>query len=223
MLRMLDVAAILCVVSVLVFLGLLGTNRFRQSALRTNCRAHLLQIGLAMQLYAHDNRGMLPDCTDDNFAGAQWPWDLHTNLAAALQVKGISRDSFYCPANPAMNDDRHWNFWHAAASPMRVVGYPMLLKGIRQVPQSLWRSNVGGNGKTSTSQAELAFDATAGVDDDFLSIKGLWTDRSNHVHGKQPLGGNILFLDQHASWRDFDEMQPRFRTIGPGGWVEWSF
>jgi hypothetical protein len=33
----------------------------------------------------------------------------------------------------------------------------------------------------------------------------------------------VLFEDQHVEWRDFNEMEVRFSTVGPGGQVRWSF
>jgi hypothetical protein len=223
--RPLDVAAIVCVVAVLSFLVMFGAGRFKERAMRVNCRGNLLQIAKALQLYSQDNRGLLPDCTPANplFTGPQWPWDMHTNLVSVLQAKGVTRDALYCPANSEMNDERHWNFWRADPNPVRVIGYPMLFKGIRQVPRNLWRANLIGDGQTPPAQSELSFDATACMDDDYLSIKGTWTDRSNHIRGKRPIGGNVLFLDQHVDWRDFSQMQIRFRTIGPAGFVQWSF
>ena len=224
-LRPLDVAAILCVLGVLGFLGWLLAGHVQAQSLRTQCQGNLRQMGLALQLYAQDYHGLLPDCTPANatLAGPQWPWDLHTNLANILAAHGLARPAFYCPANPTMNDDRHWNFWRANPGVVRVVGYGMLFRGVGQVPPNLWRAKLNGEGASQPAQTELMFDATACVDDDYQRIQGLWVDRSNHMQDQRPLGGNLLFEDQHVDWREFSQMQPRFRTIGPGGWVDWSY
>lgn len=223
--RPLDVAAIVCVVAVLAFLAVLGAGRFKEHALRTGCRANLMQIGTALQLYAKDNHDLLPDCSANNphFSTPQWPWDMHTNLVNSLEAKGVTRQNLYCPANPTANDNRHWNFWKYDPGQMRVVGYGFLLKGYRQVPRNLWRTSLTAANQGSPSQAELAFDATACIADDYANIHGTWVDRSNHMRDKHPLGGNILFVDEHVGWRDFSEMKVRFNTGGLGGPVEWSF
>lgn len=223
--RPLDVAAIVCVLAVLSVLLVALAGRVKRDAARTRCQANLLQIGTALQLYAQDNKGLLPDCSPTNprFTGAQWPWDISTNLTDVLATKGVQRATFYCPANPDMNDERHWNFWRNVPGAGRVIGYPMLLKGVVQMPEELARVSLAGGGQLPPASAELSFDATAGMNGDYTSIKGLWTDRSNHVKNKLPLGGNVLFLDQHVAWRDFNAMHQQFRTIGPGGWVQWSF
>jgi len=211
--RPLDVAAVLCVVAWLAFCGVIGAARARQAALKTRCRANLVQIGTALELYGKENGGRLPVAV-----GGVWPWDINTNLTAYLQTKGVERQMFYCPANPEMNDDRHWNFGQN-----RVIGYGMLFRGMAMVPSRFWQTKLPEQKDASAAKTELAFDATACVGDDYTMIQGAYRDRSNHMRGKRPLGGNILFLDQHAEWRDFNAMQMRFNTIGSAGQVAWSF
>jgi prepilin-type processing-associated H-X9-DG protein len=221
--RPLDVAAIICVIGALVFLATLTIRYGRERALRTRCQANLSAIGKAFDGYARENKGSMPDCTgrDSRYAVHDWPWDLNTNLFNEL--KGVSRETFYCPANPAMNDERHWNFPKVAGVPVRVVGYGMLLPGTRFVPSGLWVAKLETANAKSPSKTELGFDATASLDEDFTRIQGLWTDRSNHMRDRQPLGGNILFADTHVAWRGFSEMQIRFQTPGPGGIIDWSY
>jgi len=223
--RPLDVAAIICVLGVLAFLIFLAAGHSKERALRMQCQGNLRQIGIALALYAKDNHGLLPDCSAANphFAGPGWPWDMNTNLVSKLESMGVERSMFYCPANPALNDDRHWNFWRENHGAVSVIGYGMLFKGIGQVPRNLWRANLAGDGQAPPAETELSFDATACVDDDYQKIQGIWTDRSSHMHEQTPLGGNILFEDQHVDWRDFKDMEVRFSTIGPGGQVRWSF
>jgi hypothetical protein len=219
--RPLDVAAIICVLGVLGVLGFVGMGRFREGSARSLCKKNLLQLGNALQLYARENNDRLPDCTPANprYAGPVWPWDLNSNLAKDLETKGALRDHFYCPANPEMNDDKHWAF-SGSEAPIRVVGYGMLFPGIRQVSSRLWRRDLK-SGKPA--EAELMFDATASTGEDYTLIQGGLTDRSNHLRGKRPLGGNILFVDQHVDWRDFEKMEVRITTRGVGGPIDWRF
>jgi len=223
--RPLDVAAIVCVVSVLAFFAVFGTGRFKERMARIHCRANLMQIGTALQLYAKDNHDLLPDCSRANprLAGPNWPWDTHTNLVNFFEAKGATRQNLYCPANPAMNDDRHWNFWKSDPNPARVTGYGLLLNGYSQVPRNLWRTSLNATNQSSPALTELGFDATVCTDDKYVGIGDAWSDRSNHVRGNRPMGGNILFEDQHVAWRDFGDMLIRFTTFNPAGAVQWSF
>jgi prepilin-type processing-associated H-X9-DG protein len=223
--RRIDVAVSIAGILVLVALAVLYAGRWRERVLRARCGANLKQIGLALQMYSRDYKGLLPDVSQDNpqLAGPTWPWDMNTNLTDILIAKGATRAMFYCPANPKMNDDRHWNFWKQVDGPVRVTGYGMLFQGIRQVPPRLWCADLSAKNGKSAADTELGFDTTACVNNDYSAITGLLVDPSNHVRGKKPLGGNILFLDGHVRWRDFSEMKVRFNTIGPAGPVLWSY
>jgi hypothetical protein len=223
--RPLDVAAIVCVLGVLAFLGMIGMSHFKARVLRVQCQGNLMKIGESLNLYAGDNHGQLPDFSGGNprYSPRNWPWDMDTNFVSELEAKGLNREVFYCPANPAMNDDRHWNFWRVVGGQIRVAGYGFLFKGTGMVPPNLWVSKLENKNPAAPAQTELGFDATACLGDDYTRIQGLWIDRSNHMKDRQPLGGNVLCLDQHVEWRDFSRMQVRFHTFGPGGVIDWSY
>jgi hypothetical protein len=223
--RPLDVAAIVCVLGVLAFLGMIGMSHFKARVLRVQCQGNLMKIGESLNLYAGDNHGQLPDFSGGNprYSPRNWPWDMDTNFVSELEAKGLNREVFYRPANPAMNDDRHWNFWRVVGGQIRVAGYGFLFKGTGMVPPNLWVSKLENKNPAAPAQTELGFDATACLGDDYTRIQGLWIDRSNHMKDRQPLGGNVLCLDQHVEWRDFSRMQVRFHTFGPGGVIDWSY
>lgn len=223
--RMLDVAAIICVLGVLTFVGIIALGQIKDRVLRNRCRGNLMNIGKSLDLYVADNHGELPDCSgnDPRYGRAGWPWNMETNLTTELQAKGLTRANFYCPANPAMNDDRHWNFSRVVGGTSRVIGYGMLFRGTSTVPPGSWVSRLTDKNSTTPSQTELGFDSTACINDDYTRIQGLWVDRSNHMRKLQPLGGNVLCQDEHVEWRNFSSMQFRFRTFGPGGAIDWSY
>ena len=186
---------------------------------RVQCAANLRQLGVALSLYAGEYQDLLPDCTRNNpkFFGSVWPWDLHTNVVAALVGNGASRQEFYCPSNPGMNNEQRWNFFRYDRSPIRVVGYGFLMNGCLQVPPPLWRTNLHGDGIRLPSETELAFDATLSQHGSYDSIRGKWVDRSNHLGRRgRPLGGTILCEDGHSEWRDFQKMQ--HRIFGDAVW-----
>ncbi len=66
---------------------------------------------------------------------------------------------------------------------------------------------------------ELVTDATISEEykKGFDCVKGggwtLWQnlDRTNHMKGDEPQGGNILYVDGHVSWRDYSEMTVRYQ------------
>ena len=152
--RGIDVAAIIAVILVLIVVGIFSVSRLREQALRARCAGNLKQMGLALQVYAQNSKGLLPDCSHANpqLSGPGWPWDMSTNLTDLLMANGATRATFYCPANPEMNDDNHWNFFEQVPGKVRVTGYGMLFKGTQQVPPKLWCTDLSGKNGMSPSE-----------------------------------------------------------------------
>jgi prepilin-type processing-associated H-X9-DG protein len=195
----------------------------KEEARRIHCASNLRQIGTALAVYANDYHGLLPDCTTNNpnFYGSDWPWDLHTNLVDNLQSKGLVRDSFYCPSNPGMNDEWHWNFFHfQPGKNVRVVGYLFLLNGAISVPESLWHTNLIHTTNLPTANTELVVDVVGSTYGDYTRIAGMYMDRTSHLSGSGPAGGNILYVDNHVEWRDFYRMK---RQIDVASGVSWDY
>jgi prepilin-type processing-associated H-X9-DG protein len=210
-LTLLECLIVIGVVAILAALLFPALSRAKERARKIQCNSNLRQTYIALYSFACDNEFKLPDCTTNNppFYGAWWPWDVHTNLANELQYAGAVRDVLYCPANAGMNNDERWNFWKYDSAPIRVLGYAFLLKGCKDVPPDLWRSSVLTSGLSATSDAEMVFDATMSQNGDFTYVTGKYTDRTSHIRGASPLGGNIAFLDGHVAWRPFNQMTNR--------------
>ncbi len=145
---------------------------------------------------------------------------MNTNVVNELEARGVHRDLLYCPSNPGMNDDERWNFYaySPTPSPIRVLGYVFLLNGCGQVPEDLWRRNIFGDGSRRASETEYIIDAVGSQGGDYRHVQGLWLDRTSHLRGNTPQGGNIAFEDGHAGWRNFKEMKHRIY-----GDVVWDF
>jgi len=213
LLELLVTVAIIAILAALLLTTLASAKRRAQ---RIECLNNLRQVGLALRSYADDHQDRLPDCSSNNpaFFGALWPWDLHTNLVAELEQRGVNRRILYCPSND-MNNDQRWNIWKYAPVPVRVVGYGFLLKGCDEVPPYLWRTSMLAGKPTDT---ELAFDAIIQQNGDYTIVRGRWVDRSSHLRGRQPAGGNVLCLDGHVEWRGFAAMSHRIY-----GTATWDF
>jgi prepilin-type N-terminal cleavage/methylation domain-containing protein/prepilin-type processing-associated H-X9-DG protein len=92
---------------------------------------------------------------------------------------------------------------------------PITLEG--ETPVKRWVKDITEKRPAST---ELVVDQTLsdGPDRDtasFTEVGGglldwdIW-DRTNHLKKGRPIGGNILFLDGHVTWRDFEQMEMRW-------------
>ena len=199
-------------VAILIALAALLTVHLREKALRVRCQKNVQTLTTGLRSFASDHNGLFPDCTTENpsFNGASWPWELSPNLTAALDQYGLTRSTYYCPANPTMNDDRHWNFAEVFHARSRVLGYVFLLNGTETVPAELARVNLKGDSAAhSPAASELTADVVASMGGNYSELRGFLKDRSNHMSGSQPRGGNIGFVDGHVEWRDYKDMKHR--------------
>jgi prepilin-type N-terminal cleavage/methylation domain-containing protein/prepilin-type processing-associated H-X9-DG protein len=80
-----------------------------------------------------------------------------------------------------------------------------------------------------SSQTELVVDSVVSstftnltngsrATDNYLVIGG-WPnpEPSAHLYGREPAGGNILYMDGHVDWHTFNEMVPRVYIVGQTG------
>jgi prepilin-type processing-associated H-X9-DG protein len=197
-------------------------------------------LGLAIRMYADDNREKFPDCT-----GAVWPWDLPASAADAFVRNGGNRNILYCPGFGKQNNNELWSFTTGVtnevagdrATGYRVIGYAVAFKGsgrIRatNITESLnpepWRMPDGTFLNPGPSERVVAADGTISSGQNetdrsrnrYTKIDGGWRGhQAPHLdsNGRLPEGGNLLMLDGHAEWRKFARM--RIRTDGdPSFW-----
>jgi prepilin-type processing-associated H-X9-DG protein len=184
------------------------------------------QLGLAMLIYASENRDYLPWFEADG----TWLWDLKRETADAIVAAGASPKVFYCPGVTASVNERDlWgdatpggqvSWWNFTAN-RRIVGFAFLIER-----QGMVLGSLGGNAQmaagltkggaflrkttlTNASAMELVADATIsdstgnfrGVVSSNVQLDGL--QKSAHLDKNGPSGGNIGFLDGHVDWRKF--------------------
>jgi prepilin-type processing-associated H-X9-DG protein len=127
------------------------------------------------------------------------------------------RDTFYCPSGDMQNADGLWNWPNGYA----VAGYFWLMQRLAPYPGPVLINGAQYERKisaTNSGHLEIATDATLSNNGNFANCPGGWIVpfRSNHLNarvGTLGTGGNILFLDGHASWRSLNEMQIRAQLL----------
>ena len=141
------------------------------------------------------------------------------------------RKIIYCPgslANVKWNNDALWH-----RDPTVIIGYGWL--GLRTGEIGDRRNGTATlSGEkhfvtrttqvvsNTVSNTELVVDPTPSITTNASTINwhswnttmGMGTDlpHSGHMNGKQPAGGNILFLDGHSAWRNRRDLGPWYDT-----------
>lgn len=196
--------------------------------MRISCLNNTRQIGLATAIYAGENKDRLPLESGATTLDGTWPHDMTKVVVDLFQAAGLpGRKVFYCPGTLAIVNGNETNWWDFSST-RRVLGYGFFNK---RFPAD---SRVGINGcsflEKITGTTNSPTD-TAWVVDETMSTTSTspynWVIPSSNVpanyggaykpahrDGNSPAGGNLLYLDGHAGWRQFKAMLPRYQATG---------
>lgn len=236
---LIELLVVIAVIAILLSILIPALKAARDQARRVVCATNLHNIGMGLRIYANENNEALPLNTHD-----YWLWDVSYLTTDWLLAHGCDRNTFYCPLqHPLRNADNAiwWQFTQYPRSPdewkeeptseaqrklhYRVTGYLWLIDTVdgRAYPpkDSYWprKMNVkGAQGWELVSDAVMQHPATkrfVNVLRGDSSVPEEAQNRTNHINRKEiPLGGNILFMDNHLTWRNFEDMEVRYERPG---------
>lgn len=213
-----ELLVVIGIIALLISILLPSLQRAKEQALRVKCGAGLRNFGQSMQMYANSNKGKLPQ----HAGTTNWLWDLPNPTRDVFIKDGNVRNTLYCPSNTHQNADDLWNFVQGPNG-FTVCGYYFLMRRIdgSRPPLQIGPPLLNGAKYLQTisekngSSLELATDATISESpnrtSNFTNVRGGWSQLhwSNHSKGNKAVGGQILFLDGHVTWRNFSEMKVR--------------
>jgi prepilin-type N-terminal cleavage/methylation domain-containing protein len=225
---LIELLVVIAIIAILAALLLPALAKARERGLRASCKSNLHQQGVALQIYTGDNNNNLPDLryspytTTPGTATGLWPWDISTNFTDELIADGDTRDVFYCPSYSDFNSGDTWFYNITNNVTFRILGYVYLVPGAGmnaggKAEAPYWKTNsIGTPGHPPSDAAvvidEVVRDSVTGSyakvtssGNPILLAKG-FIQRTSHLEGSQPAGGNELFADGHAEWRSFRAM-----------------
>ena len=231
-----ELLVVIGIIAILTAILMPALGQAREQAKRIVCANDIRVFGQAVTLYANQNKGRVP--MHHGGANWLWDMSYDTR-DWFTDVAKIPKEMFYCPSYTHETDGQwDFAPRGLGAENFMIPGYYWLGKrpgyyagpgvfrpntmtnmAFRDTLSDKWIEKItDSTEKSKPSDLVLMSDIVISREDrrtwsdkNFITVYGGYHSGHGTTHrkGDKPIGGNVLFLDGHVTWRNFDEMKNR--------------
>ena len=235
---LIELLVVIAIIAILAAMLLPALAAAKDRARRASCKNNMHQMGIALQIYGGNNGDKIMDLTQSPVTPSQpplaplsqppgaWPWDLSSVFINAMTDSGCKKDVFYDPGYPAWDCDDTWNFQvnYLGVTPdavaFRITGFFWLLKGIPQLPSSVYTptklTTDGAHPPSSTIFSSCiilsspAKQLYVNIPTGTASFAAKNPQSTAHMIKNKPSGSDHAYIDGHVEWAAYNTMTNSF-------------
>ena len=205
---LIELLVVIAIIAILAAMLLPGLAAAKQKAMLANCQSNLHQIGLTQHMYTTDFQDRFP------YSGRDWPLMPFVDyLILNNPYIGTNNHAFFrCPAEIGAGFNIEWVIANGAGAGITTN---QLLFADSYYYYYQFYNNDAGSALELRKTSQVVYPSLKAISPCFASRpNAVFNDVAGSAYGHGPLGMSLLFVDGHAQFAKYTDLNPPITSGG---------